>query len=231
MAIDHSLTYKKKSLRNLPHNLRLKTILKIVEHNNVQEYGKAYLDVGCSNGYITNLISSSFNFNTIRGVDHNTDNLEIAKEKYPSINFEFIDLNQLNVTNSDNYNLVTCFETLEHFGNFNNAILSILSFDQKEKSIILIGVPIVIGFWGVIKFIIKKLYGYSLKELPNKVKSTTYFNALIKGQNISKFRDARDGWGTHFGFDYRNIDKILTENSVMFSTKNSFTTRFYSIKI
>ena len=128
MAIDHSLTYKKKSLRNLPHNLRLKNILGILKKNKVQDYGKAYLDVGCSNGYITNLISKSFDFERIKGVDHNNENIENAKNLYENIEFDYIDLNKLNTLNGDKFNLVTCFETLEHVENLDNAILSILPF-------------------------------------------------------------------------------------------------------
>ena len=231
MAVDHSLTYKQKSLRNLPHNLRLKNILGILKKNKVQNYGKTYLDVGCSNGYITNLISTSFDFDQIKGIDHNTENINKAKGLYQNIEFEFIDLNKWSPYNGVKFNLITCFETLEHVGKLNNAIRNILSFTQKENSIIIIGVPIEIGFWGITKFIIKKLYGYSLNELPDNISSTTYLKALFKGNNISKFRDNRDGWGTHFGFDYRSIDNFLKKNKVLFNAQNSFTTRFYTIKL
>ena len=230
MAIDHSLTYKRKSLRNLPHNLRLKNILAILKKNKVQEYGKAYLDIGCSNGYITNLISKSCDFDRIKGVDHNRDNISKAKRQYRSIEFDYIDLNILNVSSSEYFNLVTCFETLEHVGNLNNAILTILPFANKKSSIIIIGVPIEIGFWGTLKFLVKIAYGYSMDELPGKITKIDYFKTLISNGDISKYRDKREGWGTHFGFDYRNIDKILTENNVIFNAKNSFTTRFYTIK-
>ncbi len=227
--IDHSLTYKEFKLRNLPHMVRLKRIRKILDANKIIFNGKTYLDIGCSNGYISNLIQKSYKFSCSKGMDHNIDNLEIAAQKYHQIDFEFIDLNEFNNTKNEKYDLVTCFETLEHVGNLENGILSVLSF-SKNESFTLISVPIEIGLIGLIKFILKKIHGYNLGELPNHVSTFTYFKDLFLNRDISIYRDKRNGWSTHFGFDYRNIDKYLSQNNIKFITKNSIFTRFYFIK-
>jgi hypothetical protein len=52
----------------------------------------------------------------------------------------------------------------------------------------------------------------------------------VSGGRVSRFRDDRVNWGTHFGFDYRDIDDLLRSRGVRFSASNRFTTRFYVIK-
>ncbi len=229
MALDHSVTYKKKSLRNTLHKGRLNTILRILDAQNLKS-NYSYLDIGCSNGYLTNLITERYHFSNSKGVDHNTENINIAKNKYKNIEFGYIDLNDPNIKSEEKYNLVTCFETLEHVGNIENALKHILSFADNNNSFTLISVPIEIGAWGIFKFLIKTLlYGYSLKELKEGTTFMSYFWHLITFQNISKFRDERNGWGTHFGFDYREVDKIL-KKECEFKVKNYLSTRFYLIK-
>jgi hypothetical protein len=48
--VEHSLTYKKKSLRNLPHFLRLKKIQMTID-GLLPQAPFDYFDVGCSNGF------------------------------------------------------------------------------------------------------------------------------------------------------------------------------------
>ena len=229
MDIDHSLTYRKKNLKNFLHRKRLEKILGILEIQNFKS-NYSYLDVGCSNGYLTKLIAQKFNFLTSKGIDHNTLNLDIARNKYDDIKFEFTDLNEPSLDKLEKYNVITCFETIEHVGNINNAIQQILSYAKSGSSFILLSVPIEIGFWGIIKFISKTLLGYSLKELNKGTTHLSYFTHLISNKSISKFRDDRDSWGTHYGFDYRKVDKILAKNKCVFKTENYLSTRFYLIK-
>lgn len=229
MPLDHSLTYKQNSFKFIPHKFRLKKILRIISKCNFQNDKMSYLDIGCSNGYITNIISESLKCSYTKGIDHNIENLNVAKRLHPHIEFKFINLNILLNSQKEKYNLITCFETLEHVGNLKNALLSILTFAHEERSLILISVPIEIGFWGIIKFLSKMLYGYKLDELSDDISTLFYFKDLILNKNISKYRNNRDGWGTHFGFDYRQVDEILINDNIPFKTINYFTTRFYII--
>lgn len=229
MGLDHSLTYRKKSIKNALHRGRLKAILNTLDDRKPKN-NCSYLDIGCSNGYLTNLITERYNFAISKGVDHNVDNINIAKNNYNLIKYGYIDLNNSIIESEEKYDVITCFETLEHVGNIENAIKQILSFVKDENTFVLITVPIEIGPWGIIKFLIKILfYGYNLKELKKGTTFLSYFWHLITFQNISKFRDIRNGWGTHFGFDYREIDKIL-EEKCKFRTKNYLSTRFYLIE-
>jgi len=228
MAFDHSITYKKKNLRNILHQGRLKKILKILDNQNMNSC-YSYLDIGCSNGYLTSLITQKYGFLISKGVDHENENLNIARNRYNDIKFNYIDLNKPVGNTLENYDVITCFETLEHVGNMDNAIQQILAFAKSDSSFILISVPIEIYHWGIVKFIIKMIYGYSLKELKNGTTFLSYFKDLITFKNIAKYRDNRDGWGTHFGFDYREVDKLLLKYNCDYTTKNHLSTRFYLI--
>jgi 2-polyprenyl-3-methyl-5-hydroxy-6-metoxy-1,4-benzoquinol methylase len=229
MAYDHSITYRKKTLINTLHRSRLRKILKILDAQNFKNT-YSYLDIGCSNGYLTGLITQRYNFAIAHGMDHNEENLNAARKHYNTIKFEHIDLNKSIPNRVEKYNVITCFETLEHVGKFENAVQRILSFAEKNNSFILISVPIEIGFWGLVKFNVKMLKGYSLKELKKGTTFLSYFSHLITFRNISKFRDDRNGWGTHFGFDYRELDKVLNKNKYEFEAKNYLSTRFYIIQ-
>lgn len=227
--LDHSLTYRQFKLRNIPHILRLKKIVDIVRKELSDKEVKRYLDVGCSNGYITNIISKECHAETICGMDHNLDNLAVAKEMYPQIKFSEIDLNKDTHDIHDKFDLVTCFETLEHVGNPDNAIRTLYSLGSDQGSLILISVPVEIGFWGVIKCMAKFFLKYNVDELANGATKGSYFKTLLFGGDIGKFRDQRDGWGTHFGFDCRHVDSILREQGIPFRVKRSGASRFYII--
>ena len=103
-----------------------------------------------------------------------------------------------------------------------------INFKKDTNSIIIISVPIEIGLIGIFKYLFKLFKSYKLSELKGHPSKVQYFFTLIKG-DISKYRDNREGWGTHFGFSYRKIDEFLITNHIMYSSTNSFTTRFYII--
>jgi 2-polyprenyl-3-methyl-5-hydroxy-6-metoxy-1,4-benzoquinol methylase len=229
-AYDHSITYRKLTLRNIPHIIRLRGIFNLVRKNKQNGNNLSYLDVGCSNGYITNVLSKELGAKRIKGLDHNVENLDVAKENHAHIDFDFVDPNKVTVP-IEKYSFITCFETLEHVGNLPVAVQNLVNY-AEENATIVISVPIEIGFFGVIKFLAKTLlFGYKLDEFSTKVRWGSYFQKLMSGQRISTYREARDGWGTHFGFDYRDVDDIVFSLAKDCTLYNSFTTRFYIIKI
>jgi 2-polyprenyl-3-methyl-5-hydroxy-6-metoxy-1,4-benzoquinol methylase len=191
---------------------------------------KMYSDFGCSNGYLTKIFSDILSSITACGYDHHSENIKIAKSNYPNINFDYIDLNKVNEF-SNKSDVISCFETLEHVGKPQNAIKSIKNACQMGTSIV-ISVPIEIGFWGIIKYIIKRFF--FKYDLPINCSDLDYFYALLTGRDINRYRQqVAEGYGSHFGFDYRIIDKMIESEfpnckTVMF---NKFTTRFYHIEV
>lgn len=226
---DHSQTYRVRTFRNIPHRRRLKDIVAILTRElmtrNTREL--KYADFGCSNGYIANLLTQKFRFQISYGFDSDWENLQLARERYPSIRFELFDLNRPSL-HSDKFDLISCFETLEHVGNLDNALHNLLNH-LGPRGLLLITVPIETGFRGMTKFLIKRfVYGDSLKQLPN-ARTLDYVVALARSRRMSIFRDNRDGWGTHFGFDFRDIDERLQSWRVNYKAFNRFTTRFYVV--
>lgn len=86
------------------------------------------------------------------------------------------------------------------------------------------------GIRGIAKFLAKTIvYKYDLKELPGERLYFKYLISLLTHRDMSRFRDRRFGWGTHFGFDYRVIDRYLKSGGYRYRAKNKVTTRYYLI--
>ncbi|MCD6379330.1 methyltransferase domain-containing protein [bacterium] len=228
MVLDHSLTYKDRSFRNFPHRRRLRHIFKVIKEEVLINHRViTYADIGCSNGYLTNLIADFLKTAEVYGFDHSA-NLEIAKGRYPLFNFSFIELNEQ--ADVGKFDFVTCFETLEHIGNCGVALSNLLR-STSEGGTLLVTVPIEIGLVGIIKFLVKTLFfRYRLNELPGRTLYFKYLISLVLRRNMSNFRDNRSGWSTHFGFDYRLIDRYLKSNVIKYRAENIMTSRFYIIK-
>ena len=77
MAIDHSRTYKQIRFKNIPHFLRKKELLKLVDR--APKNVRTYADFGCSNGYLTNLFAETIRRQKAFGFDH-SENIEIANK-------------------------------------------------------------------------------------------------------------------------------------------------------
>lgn len=230
MATDHSKTYRQFKLKNLPHILRLRKILRILEKtSNVL----SYCDVGCSNGYVSRIVAEHLGVSGVVGYDHQEENLALARQRDLNGSYRFIDLNLDAQSDDSTYDLVTCFETLEHVGNLDNALRTLVCKKSKQ-GYLLISVPIEVGRIGRLKALLKvRLYGYSFQEISegesDEVFFRRYYEALKKGDRISSFRPSAAGFGTHFGFDCYEIDRFFESNDIRFEATNSFTTRFYMI--
>lgn len=224
MATDHSLTYKKVSFKNVPHILRKNILEK--EISKLPKNVDSYADFGCSNGFLTDIFRKILKPKKSYGFDY-TDNIEKARTNHPEINFDYKNLN-IDQTFEHQYNIVSCFETLEHVGNEFNA-LKTLKNASANKSIILISVPIEIGIIGIAKYLVKRfIFRYKLSLNSNDFE---YFKALILNKNISVFRKNQDHYGSHFGYDYRNTDLHVDEifSSRLIKKWNKGSSRFYKI--
>jgi SAM-dependent methyltransferase len=175
---------------------------------------------------ITNIVSQRIHPAVTYGFEYDKENLEVARQSYPKINFQALNLNQLSntVLKAD---LVTCFETLEHVGNIENAVKNISQL-CKESGTVLATAPIEVGAIGAFKFLIKTLiYRYSLSEFsPNDVTWLNYLLAIFSGR-VADFRNRspKEHWGTHFGFDYREVEDHMRKSFKKVHSYSSFTSR------
>ena len=141
----------------------------------------------------------------------------------------------MNVINEfpDKYQLVTCFETLERVGDIDNAFGNLMRLVDKTGTVV-ISVPIETGVVGIIKFLVKTvLYSYNLDEI-----NTTnhrhfywrYFCSLLMRKDISRFRLKRSGYGTHFGFDAKSVERRIKSEKKSYRKIRRGTTMFYIVK-
>lgn len=225
MPEDHSQSYKGLGLRAISHRARLNAILRQLYLMGPMP-GTSYCDLGCSNGFITEQIRSKFSLNAT-GMDHSIEHFVLGRQKYPEINFCHVDLNRL-YEGDERFDLVTCFETLEHVGQVPNGVQNVIGRIAPGGQG-LISVPIEHGKRGIAKYFIKKMIGgYTTAELG--ISEASYRKALFSSGRLSKTRPKADGFGTHFGFDFRDVDDCLQEFGVNFSAFNSGMTRFYRIQ-
>ena len=228
--VDHSLTYRG-GLRNLPHRRRLKAIIAELERGDAAA-AASFADVGCSNGFVTAILQQRLRPSHTVGFDHVPEHLERGRREHPTIDFREIDLNRPIPTPHEVFDLVTCFETLEHVGNLPVAIDNLIALTRPGGTLF-ITVPIESGLRGLIKFLLKVgVFRYSMDELPpRKRRFVSYLRALALNRSIAPFRDVRAGWGTHFGFEYREVEKILQARGLPVEARIYFTTRFIRVQV
>jgi 2-polyprenyl-3-methyl-5-hydroxy-6-metoxy-1,4-benzoquinol methylase len=103
-----------------------------------------------------------------------------------------------------------CLETLEHTGNFINALTN-LYLSCKVNGLLIISIPNEKGIPGIIKYFGRKLlrrkaYGDFFKN-QSELK---YFRNLVLNKPIDKFRSQELlMWGPHLGFDWQVFQKHL----------------------
>lgn len=71
------------------------------------------IDIGCASGIITNYLTSIYPQADIVGMDVYQEIIRYAKTKHPNIKFIVGDAHKIPFSN-DSYDLVLCYETIEH---------------------------------------------------------------------------------------------------------------------
>ncbi|MBP9707705.1 MAG: methyltransferase domain-containing protein [Oligoflexales bacterium] len=217
--IVHETSYRGCGLSALLHKRRLRQIINILHKIIYERKIKSWADFGCSNGFIIAEYLATHVSNTpshIIGYDRSNKLLKLAKARsLKNTQFLPFDLNaDLNLdpkaeTKSksvEKFELVTCFETLEHVGNLSNALQNILAH-VKPSGTLIISVPVEIGLPGLLKFLAR----YALRRNPygdffKNQSPRLYFKNLLLNRSITIFRSKDSpGFGPHLGFDYRDV--------------------------
>lgn len=228
MAIDHSVTYRNWSVKNLGHRQRLAHIERTVR---AIELGPnpSFADVGCSNGFVTDRLREALGLPEADGYDYVVDHFELGRARHPRIRFSAHDLCAVPLPRK--YSLVTCFETLEHVGDLTLAVKNLVA-SVRPGGHLLISVPVEYGPLGAVKYVLKRrVYGYRLDELPGgEAVAWDYWRTLVTSGPISRFRTTgRAGWGTHFGFDSREVGEVLERVGLPFKSWRSLFTDFFLV--
>ena len=144
---------EKNLLQRVWHTHKFNTFKKLVEQKSFSKI----LDVGCASGRMTSEIKKIFPKSIITGTDAYPAAIAYAKKKYPKINFIIADAHKLPFP-SNSFDLVTCYETIEHLINPSKALKEIKRDLKKD------GTAIVAMDSGVLLFVIiwwlwEKIYG------------------------------------------------------------------------
>ena len=209
----HEKSYKGMRLSSMIHRARLRRLLEVVRSLSIPAAAKI-ADFGCSNGFFFAELRSSIpeaRSMHLFGFDHSRELLEAARSReLQNAAFDYVDLNAEPAKSHPTFDVVTCFETLEHVGNIQNAIDRLLA-SCKRSGTIVISVPNEIGLPGLVKYVGRRVlrrkpYG-SFFDDQSELQYVWY---LISGRPITTFRnsDAR-GWGPHLGFDWRVVENYL----------------------
>jgi trans-aconitate methyltransferase len=217
--------YTARTLHTIPHRIRVLQVLSEIRKMSLK--GFSYADVGCGGGSITQrIVEASSPVKTV-AYDANPDLINAASRLFPAISFRVWSLCE-NKPPNDTYDLVTCLETLEHVDNLKCALDNLL---QMTARVLLITVPIEIGFIGSAKFVAKAVLGRKPLTDEHAGSPLAYLKALVTGSDISVFRVHLKGnhWMSHTGFDYRRIDACFESQRVNFVARNRGWNRFYRV--
>ena len=218
MTFVHEKSYQGLGIAQLIHRRRLRIFLKSFRNIHRGKTGKL-ADFGCSNGHIISLLKEHFfdgsNFSFF-GFDHSKELLKIAENKrIDGAEFHFFNLNEINEDWADTFNIIICLETLEHVGDYKNAILNLYKSSRKN-GIIIISIPNEKGVPGILKYVVRKIirrnaYG----EFFKRKSQLQYIRHLVLNRPIDTFREpGAEGWGPHLGFDWKVMEAHLNKTYI-----------------
>jgi 2-polyprenyl-3-methyl-5-hydroxy-6-metoxy-1,4-benzoquinol methylase len=214
---DHSAIYRSRRILHWHHRARLRQV--ISEATRFRE-ASSVADIGCSNGYVTNQLSEVCD-GDVYGFDYLPELVDSARSAYSHIDFQRADLNR-QIKWKQEFELVCCLETLEHVGNLPLALENVFAAVQDGGTLI-VSVPVEIGAWGLAKYLLKTLHGYPMDEI--NVGRGEYFLALLMDRDISQFRGEAYTWGTHYGFDWRALEKRISADMHIDRAYTKYATR------
>ncbi len=161
--------------------------------------GVKILDIGCSTGNFLGFLSKKYSNLELYGVDISKRMIDIAKRKFPNINFTTADVHHLKF-DKNYFDIIVMIESFHHFKN-QNEVIEKVSYILKPNGVLLIIEPdiesklinVVINL--LKKFSIEKESEFHKKdELENILKrykfSLEKFNKLY-GNSIFLFRKAK----------------------------------------
>lgn len=117
---------KNNLLQRFWHLNKIKNFRKLVRN----QHFRNILDVGCAGGYMTNEIAKMFPCGQVTGVDAYTKAISYATKRFPHIYFIKTDAHTLPFKNNY-FDLVVCYETIEHVKNPEKVLAQIYRVLQK----------------------------------------------------------------------------------------------------
>lgn len=163
-------------------------------------------EIGCGEGYF--LPTLSYHFNDVVAIDSSEKMLNIAQKyfKYENVVYIKDDISlpeSLKITQKQ-YHWVVCLETLEHIPDIEEALKNIIKM-VLPRGKILLSVPVEIG----VPLLIKEIGRYVSYGKGSGWIFSEFLSKLIRGnKNIKRYK-----YGSHMGFDYREVISMIQNTS------------------
>jgi ubiquinone/menaquinone biosynthesis C-methylase UbiE len=123
---------KENFFQRIWHRKRFNEVLKIIP-----EIGGKYLDVGCHGGFFTSKIKKRLKNAEVYGIDIDDNFIRYCEKIYPQGHWQKADAHKLPF--SDRYfDLITCFEVLEHITDPKEALREMRRCLKKEGELIVL---------------------------------------------------------------------------------------------
>ncbi len=217
----HEKSYRGRGITSYIHRKRLRRLLALFGDLDLPGDG-SLADFGCSNGFIIAVlreeIFSDGNYE-LYGFDHSEELLELARLRgIPGAEFHPVDLNSADGLDRrwrERFDVVTCFETIEHTGSFADAFQNLYRV-CKTGGVILLSMPNEKGGVGLVKYLGRKIlqrnpYGDFFEDRSE----LDYVRHLVANMPLDGFRvPERASWGPHLGFDWTVVARFIDDTYV-----------------
>lgn len=188
-----NLTINSKSfITRFSHNARFDLSVKLIDPQPIDRI----LDFGTCDGYV---------LKKIREVSPNCKLTGYEPMMYDELknNINDVDIEIINILHDSKYNKICCFEVLEHLvGDNQKKALEDMISHLEEGGKLIISVPIEIGIASFFKNIIRLAIGHIHDNTNIKTIIRSLFGLKIERGDSSYV-------GSHIGFDYRELEKLL----------------------
>ena len=166
------------------HTKRFKAIKKMIGN-----YKGKSLDIGCHSGRITKLIADTTGTETY-GLDISPEAIKYAREKYPNLHFRLADVQNGIPYASSTFDLITCFDVLEHILDIKKLIQEIRRVLKREGALI-IGVPVENILWRVVWFFWTKFKGRIWQEAHINKFGQKELKNLFENKGFTKIKERK----------------------------------------
>lgn len=210
MTYSQRLLQQGNPLTRLAHRSRFSAVLNLLGNTKYQQA----IDYGCGDGWLLKTAYEQGIISSGIGIDVADYMLEACQEMFTETpGFKFCKPEELSkVITPQSCDLIFCTETLEHIGNPEKALAEILTYSQPGATMI-ISVPIEIGPSLLLKQIgryfanLKGNYGYEKYTLREIVSAAIMWDV----ESFPSSHSLKNDYTAHKGFDYRKIEKLLSE--------------------
>lgn len=166
------------------HTKRFKIIEKIIN-----DYRGKTLDIGCHSGNITKLMADITGSET-HGLDISTQAIKYAQEKYPGLYFQVAQVQKDLPYASNTFDLVTCFDVLEHIPDVKKLIQEIKRI-LKGKGYLIIGLPVENILWKIVWFFWTRSKGRVWQETHIHKFTDQHLTDLLEKNNFAKIQEKK----------------------------------------